>query len=82
MTEFDSLYPYMKNQPLMFKVRLLRDIESLYSKFPKGSVQTAVNLGGSVMINGYQNAKLSDKDWELYWDQDALDKMIGETHGN
>lgn len=72
----------MKNQPLMFKVRLLRDVKSLYTKFEKGSQQTAIMLGGRVSINGYQATTLKSEDWELIWDQDGLDEILqGDAHG-
>jgi hypothetical protein len=67
------------NGPIRFKVRLLRDIKSITKTFPRGTIQHVTKLsGGRLQIEGYSATTLADKDWELYWDEYAIRKILDE----
>lgn len=68
------------NVQMCWKARLKKPINLVSRSFSTDSVVTLTrNTRGQTHILGFRSAVISDKDWELVWDDRALDRLLKQN---
>ena len=69
---------------MCWQARLKRSVNLVSRSYSSGSVVTLTrNARGQTHIYGFKSAVIADKDWELVWDDHAINKWLnknGEDH--
>ena len=65
---------------MTWKARLKRDINLTSRKYARGTIVVLTkDRVGRTHIEGFKSAIVADKDWEMYWDDFAYNKLLNES---